>query len=204
MSLTRKMLKAMGIEEEKIDQIVEAHTETVEAIKTERDEYKEKAEKTDGLQKQLDEAQKLIDANGKDPYKVKYEAMKEEFEKYKTAEAEKATKEKKREAYKQLLKDSGVAEKRIDAIMKVTDTDGYELDENGAIKDAKKVTETIKTEWADFIQTSTPQGAKTSNPPENNGGKTLTKEQIYERDDHGRYKLSAAERQEALQSLQTN
>ena len=29
MSLTRKMLKAMGIEEDKIEQIIEAHTETV-------------------------------------------------------------------------------------------------------------------------------------------------------------------------------
>ena len=40
MSLTRKMLKAMGIEDEKIDQIIEAHTETVDALKEQRDGYK--------------------------------------------------------------------------------------------------------------------------------------------------------------------
>ena len=33
MALTRKMLKAMGIEEEKIDEIIDAHTETVNALK---------------------------------------------------------------------------------------------------------------------------------------------------------------------------
>ena len=37
MSLTRKMLKAMGIEEEKIDQIIEAHSETVDSLKAVRD-----------------------------------------------------------------------------------------------------------------------------------------------------------------------
>ena len=31
--LTRKMLKAMNIEDEKIEQIIEAHTETVDALK---------------------------------------------------------------------------------------------------------------------------------------------------------------------------
>ena len=40
MSLTRKMLKAMGIEDEKIDQIIEAYTETVDALKEQRDQYK--------------------------------------------------------------------------------------------------------------------------------------------------------------------
>ena len=33
MALTRKFLKAMGIEDDKIDQIIDAHTETVTALK---------------------------------------------------------------------------------------------------------------------------------------------------------------------------
>ena len=43
MALTRKMLKAMGIEDEKIDQIIEAHTETTDALKQQRDEAKAEA-----------------------------------------------------------------------------------------------------------------------------------------------------------------
>ena len=54
MSLTRKMLKAMGIEEEKIDQIIEAHSETVDSLKADRDSYKEDAEKLKDVQKELD------------------------------------------------------------------------------------------------------------------------------------------------------
>ena len=33
MALTRKMLRAMGIEDEKADEIIEAHAETVDALK---------------------------------------------------------------------------------------------------------------------------------------------------------------------------
>ena len=53
MSLTRKMLKAMGIEEEKIDQIIEAHTESIDALKEQRDQYKVDAEKLPALQKKI-------------------------------------------------------------------------------------------------------------------------------------------------------
>ena len=52
--------------------------------------------------------------------------------------------------------------------MKVSDIDGVELDEKGAIKDAAKLTESVKTEWADFITTQKPKGADVSNPPANN------------------------------------
>ena len=54
MALTRKMLKAMGIEDEKIDQIIEEHAESVNALKAQRDELKEAAGKADGYKKELD------------------------------------------------------------------------------------------------------------------------------------------------------
>ena len=39
MSLTRKFLSAMGIEEDKIEQIIDAHTDTVNALKEARDGF---------------------------------------------------------------------------------------------------------------------------------------------------------------------
>ena len=43
-SLTRKMLKAMGIEDEKIDQIIEAHSETVDALKERSADFEKNAQ----------------------------------------------------------------------------------------------------------------------------------------------------------------
>lgn len=179
MSLTRKMLKAMGIEEEKIDQIIEAHSETVDALKEERESLKEKVNKLAETQKELEEAKSIIEKNGKDSYKVKYEAIKEEFENYKNDVTAKETKSAKTKAFKQLLKDAGVSEKRIDAVIKVSNVDEIELDADGKVVNADKLTESIKKEWSDFIQTTSTQGASTAQPPANNGGKTTkTKEEI--------------------------
>ena len=178
MSLTRKMLKAMGIEDEKIDQIIEAHTETVNALKEQRDQYKADAEKLPEIQKQLDKANSDLEAAGKDAYKVKYEALKEEFEGYKSEQAAKETRSAKERAYRELLKAAGISEKRIASILKVSDIDSVELDDKGAIKGADKLTESIKTEWADFIPTTTTQGAQTATPPANNQTKNYTSAEI--------------------------
>lgn len=177
MSLKRSMLKAMGIEDEKIEQIMEAHGETVEALKAQRDQYKADAEKLADVQKQLDKANKDLEASGKDTYKVKYEAIKEEFDSFKKEQAAKETHSAKESAYRELLKAAGISEKRIAAILKVSDIDSVELDENGAIKDANKLTESIKAEWADFIPTTTTRGAQTATPPANTGS-GMTREQI--------------------------
>ena len=191
MALTRKMLKAMGIEEEKIDQIIEAHTETVDALKSERDSFKADAEKLPEVQKKLDEMKTAAEKDGKDPYKVKYEAIKEEFNNFKNDITAKETKAKKEEAYKALLKEVGVSEKRIDAILKVTDLDGSALTEDGKFENASELKKSIKTEWADFIVTSGKQGADTPNPPAGGGKVYKTKDEIMAIRD-------TAERQQAI------
>ena len=174
MSLTRKMLKAMGIEEEKIDQIIEAHTETVDGFKEKLNDYKDKAEKYDGVKKELDELKE-----GGDDWQKKYEKEHSDFEAYKTDVTAKETKRTKEHAVREFYKGVGVSEKRLDAVMKVTDLDSFELDKDGKIKDADKHTETAKSEWADFIETTTTRGADTANPPANGGkGSTKTKEEI--------------------------
>ena len=110
----------------------------------------------------------------------------------------KETKRTKEHAIREFYKGVGVSEKRLDAVMKVTDFDSFELDKDGKIKDADKHTETAKSEWADFIETTTTRGANTATPPANNSGAKMSKADIYKKDDKGRYVLSTEERQRAL------
>lgn len=203
MALTRRALKAMGIEDEKIDEIINMHTETVEGLKADVAKYKADAETLPEVQRQLEKAQNDLEAGKKDSWKVKYEAIKEEFESYQErTNPKKATRAAKEKAYRELLKQAGVSEKRLDTVLRVSDVDSVEIDEKGAIKGADKITESIKSEWADFIQTTTTQGAQTAAPPVNSGGSAMTKADIYKKDDHGRYVMSAAERQKALMENQ--
>lgn len=178
MALTRKMLKAMGIEEEKIDEIVDAHSETVTALKKDRDKYKEDAEKLPEVQKLYDDLKKEVDEKTEDPYKEKYEKEHKDFEAYKKSIDAEKTKAKKLEAFKELLKEAGISEKRIDAIAKITSMDDIELDADGKIKDSDKRIEAVKEEYSEFVVTEETKGADTKTPPENKGGagsKTLSR-----------------------------
>lgn len=56
MALSRKFLAGMGIEDKQIESIIEAHSDTVTALKNERDSFREKAEMVPELQKQLEQA----------------------------------------------------------------------------------------------------------------------------------------------------
>ena len=181
MALTRKFLKAMGIEEEKIEQIIEAHTETTNAIKEERDGYKADAEKRAAVEKELNAAKEKIAkyGDGETVPKADFDKLETEFNNYKTAQTEKETRQAKEHAVRELYKAVGISEKRIDSVLKVTKLDEIELDKDGKIKDAEQRTEAAKTEWADFIETTTTRGANTANPPANGGrGTGKTKEEI--------------------------
>lgn len=165
----------MGLEDDKVEEIITAHTETVNALKEQRDQYKEDADKLPILQKKVEELE--ANQNKEDPYKEQYETLQKEFDDFKAeieSEKAKAIKEK---AYRALIKDAGISDKRIDSIMKVTNIDDIEMD-GDTIKDADKVKESIKTEWSDFLVTETQQGASTSKPPATTGGTTMTKEEI--------------------------
>ena len=174
MSLTRKMLKAMGIEEEKIDQIIEAHSETVDSLKADRDNYKEDAEKLKDVQKELDE----LKAKGDDGWKEKYDNLKGEFDKYKTDVQEKETHNKKVEAYKAILKDANLSEKGIEKAVKYAEWDKIELDTDGKLKGANDHIKAARDEWAEYVTTTTTTGAKTSTPPANNHAKNYTTAEI--------------------------
>lgn len=163
MALTRKLLKGMGLTDEQVDTIIEAHTDTVDGLKEDINKYKGDAEKLPTVQKELD----TLKAAGDGGYKEKYEKEHQAFEDYKTAQTAKETRQAKEKAYAEFLKSVGVSEKRIPSIIKVTDLNAVEL-EGDKVKDAEKLTESVKTEWADFIETSNTNGANTNTPPANN------------------------------------
>lgn len=174
MSLTRKMLKAMGIEEEKIDQIIEAHSETVDSLKEDRDSYKEDAEKLKDVQKELDD----LKAKGDDGWKEKHDRLKAEFDKYKNDVQAKETKAAKEAAYRAILKDANLSEKGIEKAIKYAEWDKIELGEDGKLKGANDHIKAVRDEWAEYVTTTTTTGAKTSTPPANNHAKNYTTAEI--------------------------
>lgn len=191
MALTRKFLSALGIEADKIDEIINAHSETVEALKSERDKYRSDAEKYAEVKEDLDKAnEKLKDYAKEDTYKVKYDALKEDYDNYKKGIETEKTNNSKLGAYKALLKDIGISEKRIDAVAKLAELDKLKLDKDGKLEGADDLKKSLSEEWADFIEKSGTQGAGTATPPAGSSTKR-TKEEILAIKDTG-------ERQQAM------
>ena len=166
MSLTRKMLKAMGIEEEKIDQIIEAHSETVDSLKADRDNYKKDADQLKSVREELDE----LKAKGDDGWKEKHDKVKKEYDDYKnevTAKESKAIKEK---AVRAFYEEKGITGKNLEIAMRGsrTEIDGIEMD-GDKIKDTASLTALVEGDFSALVSTTTKKGVKTATPP---GGKT--------------------------------
>lgn len=189
MALTRKFLSAMGIEADKVDEIITAHTEVTDALKTERDKYKKDAEELPKVQAQLDDALK----KGDDAYKEKYEKEHKEFEDYKKAQDAEALQRKKKSAYKEILKEAGIQDKRIDAVLKVSGDviNKIELDDDGKVKGADELTKAAASEWPEFIAKEETHGTNTQSH-EGSGSGGMSKEDIMKiKDDTERQKAIA-------------
>lgn len=194
MALTRKMLEAMSIEPEKIDQIIEQHVQTVNEVKDERDSYKEQAKELDDARQRITELEK---ANGNsNKLQVKYDALVDEFNDYKGKVENERLQAQRETLYTALLKDAGIDEKRVGSILKVTDLSSLEITEDGAIADADNLKSQLAEEWSDFIVTTETRGAGVDTPPPTGTKGAMTKEEILAIEDAGERQAAIAENHE--------
>ena len=164
MALTRKMLKALGLSEEHIETIIEAHVDTVGALTKERDDYKAKADTVETLTKERDDfrakAEKASDA-------AKVQA---EFDAYKSGVEKDKLNARKTAALEAAFSSFGVKRDTARRMMlREWELDKVELDEDGKIKDMDGIKAVVEKDYADFITTTDTTGTPPANPPK--GGK---------------------------------
>ena len=165
MPLTRKFLTALGIEPDKVDEIINQHVEVTESLKADLNKYKTEAEKLPTVQKELSELKAQMEKHkGED-----YEALKQQFENYKNQVAKENTQRAKEKAYRALLADANLSDKGIEKAIKYASWDKIELEEDGKVKDAKEHIKAAKDEWAEYVVQSGAKGAETKNPPSGGG-----------------------------------
>lgn len=199
MALTRKFLKAMGIEDEKIEQIIEAHTETVSGLKDSLEKAEAAAKDLPGIQKELAAAKADLEAVKKDGWKDKHDTLKKEFEDYKADVTAKESKAAKEEAARAYYESKGITGKALGIAMRGSGAEVEALElEDGKIKDTAGLDALVKGDFSGLVSTTTTTGANPATPPIKTNDKNLTKADIYKKDDKGRYVMSASERQKAL------
>lgn len=179
-----------NISSEKFSEVASAINNAVGKEFVDKKRYNEKLTEIDALKGEKQNAEDK--ATGAEKWKTKYDALKDDFEAYKKDVSAKESKATRESAYKKLLKEAGVSEKRIDAVLKVSDVDSLEMEDDGSFKDSNKILENIKEEWADFITTTETRGAKTATPPKSTNVK-MTKEEIMKIEDDGERQKAIAE-----------
>ena len=199
MALTRKLLKGMGLTDEQMDTIIEAHTDTVDGLKADLAKYKADAEALPKVQRELDN----LKAAGDGGWQEKYEKVKKDLDDYKAEVSGREAKAAKEKAVRAYYESKGITGKSLDIAIRGSgaEIDALELD-GDKIKDTSSLDELVNGTFSGLISTTTTKGADTATPPANTGGGGMTKADIYKKDDHGRYVMSAAERQKALMENQ--
>ena len=175
MALTRKLLKGMGLTDEQVDTIIEAHTDTVDGLKADVSKYKSDAEKLAGVEKELND----LKAMGDGGYKEKYEKEHKDFEDYKadiTAKESKAAKEKAVRAY---FESKNITGANLDLAMRGCGEEMAALVMDGEkIKDTKILDALVDGTYKGLVSTTQTRGANPANPPANPPAKNYTTAEI--------------------------
>lgn len=178
MALSRAFLRALGIEEDKISEIVKANSESLSGVTEERDKYRAEAEKLTALQKQLEETQKqlqeaqaTIKAAEKDDYKGKYESEKAAHEKLQSDIAAKETTAKKEAALKAAAKAAKYSDDAISVILdsKKDYAGRIEFDKDGNATNLDAIIKAIAEDKPALVPHESATAHNPATPPANVG-----------------------------------
>ena len=183
MTPTRKSLRAIGLNDEQVESVIEMHTETINALKDKLDAAESGKEASDKLKADYDKLKADYDAIKQtvaenEKYKKQYESTKAEYDKFKTDTETKAAKAAADASFTKWLRENGYTEKGAAKIVKYG---GFtpEFNKDGTIKNADKLSESVNAEWSEYKAKEHVEGAKTETPPANTGGtQAKTKEEI--------------------------
>lgn len=160
MALTRKYLKAMGLEDDKIDQIIEAHTEVTTAIKADADRYKADAEKLSEVQAELDSLKAMKD----DGLQAKVDQLTAEL----TEEKAGRKKDRQEATIRQELTAMGAQD--VDYLLyKLGDTSEL-FDEDGQLKDKDAFAEKTRADYPNQFKAEPTKSKGTPPPPAGDRG----------------------------------
>lgn len=163
MALTRNFLKSMQLTDEQISAIIENHAETVEALKRERDGYKEAAEQAAQVAKERDTLRDQLEKAGDAA------AVQKEFDDFKAAVAAEKETAARKAAWRDVMKSGGVQRAEfLDLLEGQTDLAAIEM-KDGKIVNADALLEPLKAKYAPCFGTAETIGTQPVAPPAGDG-----------------------------------
>lgn len=183
MAFTRKFLTAMGIESEKVDEIMAAHVEVTDALKAQINDSKDEADKLTKVQAELDklkashkeQAEKLSAAEKeRDEIKGKYDTATADLDKIKAENAERETDEKCKKALADFLHEQKYSDFAVKNITRNGFHKSVKFGEDGKPTNLDEILKTIQADedFSGFTPKTTEKSHTPATPPANTGGVT--------------------------------
>ena len=154
MSLSRSFLKSLGLNDDQISAVIDAHSETVTALNTRYSELetkytgaKESADQLPGVQKELDELKKS-------DFKAKYEAEQSAHNALKESVSREKARTAKEKAVRAYYEGKNIKGNNLTIAMRGTDLDRLQLDESGHLADTAALDALVDGDFKPLVTTA--------------------------------------------------
>ena len=157
MSLTRSYLKSLGLDEEKISSVIEAHSETVSALNQRYSELEARYNDAKQSADQLPDLQRELETMKKEDFRTKYESEKSAHEALKESLAKKESRAACEKAVRAYYIGKSIRGDNLTIAMRGTPLDDIKLGEDGTIADTAPLDALVKGDFKPLIQTDQPR-----------------------------------------------
>ena len=145
MSLTRAFLKSLELDDDKIESIISAHSDTVSGLQARYSELETRYNAAKETAEKLDAVQKELDGLRAGDWQGRYEALLAEN----AAREQRAAKETAARAY---YREKNIRDSRnLDIAMRGTDLDGLQLTDDGKLADTAPLDELVAGVYAPLV-----------------------------------------------------
>ena len=135
MSLSRSFLKSLGLNDDQISAVIDAHSETVTALNTRYSELETKYTSAKESADQLPDVQKELDDLKKSDFKSKYEAEQSAHNALKESVSREKAHAAKEKAVRAYYEGKNIKGNNLTIAMRGTDLDRLQLDDSGNLAD---------------------------------------------------------------------
>ena len=154
MSLSRSFLKSLGLNDDQISAVIDAHSETVTPLNTKYSELeakytsaKESADQLPGVQKELDELKKS-------DFKSKYEAEQSAHNALKESVSREKAHAAKEKAVRAYYEEKNIKGNNLTIAMRGTDLDRLQLDDSGHLADTAALDTLVDGDFKPLVTTA--------------------------------------------------
>ena len=157
MSLTRSYLKSLGLDDEKINSVIEAHSETVTALNQKYSELETRYRGAKESADQLPALRQELEALKKEDFRGKYESEKSAHDALKESIARKQARDAAEKAVRAYYIGKSIRGDNLNIAMRGTPLEEITLSEDGTIADTKALDALVAGDFRPLIQTEEPR-----------------------------------------------